>query len=140
MESRVSGNFWHIKDKDGYNTNTGFSWLDEGVPRIPSPSTNLYFLWDIAWKLVPDVLDLINKGSTEYRRDFQKGVIYEWNLDGMSEYQVVDMAHHIYVCVCVCVCVCYRTYLTLGKQNPVHVGNAIIAILLKILKVFVNDK
>ena len=80
----------------------------------------------------PDVLDLINKGRTEYIREFQKGIIYEWNLDGMSKYQVVDMIHHMYIC--------YRTYLTLGKQNPTDVGHAIIAILLKIMKVFVNEK
>ena len=50
----------------------------------------------------------------------------------MLEYQVVDMIHHMYIC--------YRKFLALGKQNPVDVGHAIIAILLKIMKVFVNEK
>ena len=86
----------------------------------------------LAHQSTPDVTDLIKKDRTEYRREFHKDIIYEWNLYGISEYQVVDMIHHIYIG--------YRTYLTLGKQNRVDVGHAIKPILLKSLKVFVNDK
>ena len=86
----------------------------------------------LAHQYKPDVFDLINKGRTEYIKKFQKYIIYEWNLDGMSKYEVVDMIHHMYIC--------YRTYLTLGKQYPVDVGHAIKPILPKISNVFVNDK
>ena len=38
-----------------------------------------------AHRSTPNVIDLINKDRTEYRREFHKDIIYEWNLYGMSE-------------------------------------------------------